>query len=95
MRIRSKNKEGQSQWLNGALAGALFVIVLSIIPNVFDWLRANLLTADPMQGFVGWGTAERAFHYTAFEIIYSMVMAFLLLVILLAVILFAAYGQRR
>jgi len=90
----SETQEGKSQWLNGALVGALFILVLDIIPDVVDWIGANVLTANPIQAFVNWGMAERVYHYTAFELLYGVLGTVILLIIFAGLVLGILYGPR-
>jgi len=83
-----------SKFRQGMVAGDSTLILVVGITKAMLWAYRNVVTPDPVQAFINWGTAERVYHYTAFEMMYDLFAVFFLLFILSSIIFFMAYGPR-
>jgi len=72
MRFNAENTTPESEWLKGALAGALFVFILLSIPKMVAWLERNLIVPNPIEAFIQWGTAKRVVEYTVFDVVWGV-----------------------
>jgi len=71
MRFNAENTTPESEWLCGALAGALIMFFLFLTPHIASWIKSNLIILNPIQAFIQWGTAKRVVEYTVFDVVWS------------------------